>query len=107
VNTLYDTSEWAQARDRTLLRDQGRCQVGRLFGGRCHPTLDVHHVVRPEDGGVEYDVDNLIVVCHACHPRLEAMRRYLARKREPRRCRHNHRYDHARRECWARLNRAA
>lgn len=104
---LYATAEWAEARTAALHRDGDRCTVARLFGGECHPSLHVHHVVPLVDGGAPFDVDNLLTACQAHHPMLEAMRRYLTRRAQPRRCRHNHRYDHARRECEQRLTRAA
>ena len=102
---IYTSPEWAAARDAALLRDGSRCTVQRLIGGRCHPTLDVHHLEPVAEGGAEFDLDNLVTVCHSHHPRLEALRRYLLRKPEWRRCRHDHRYDYARRECERRLNR--
>ncbi len=104
---LYQTAEWAHARDAALSRDGRRCTVSRLFGGDCHPVLHAHHVIPVSDGGAPYELDNLLTACASHHPMLEAMRRYVLRKRQPRRCRHNHRYDHARRECERRLSEAA
>lgn len=100
---IYSTPDWAAARQAALDRDGSRCTLARLFGGECHDVLDVHHLIPVADGGDPFDVDNLVTACHSHHPRLEAMRRYVMRGRAPRRCRHQHRYDHARRECEARL----
>ena len=52
-----------------------RWQVFRAGYLRRHPTCadcglpatDVHHLWRLEDGGPQYDVDNLMSLCHACH----------------------------------------
>lgn len=104
---LYATPEWAAAREAVLDRDGRRCTVARLLGGPCHPILDVHHVVPADECADPYDLDNLITVCHAHHPSLERLRRYLRMTPRRRRCPHNHRYDHARRECERRLNVAA
>lgn len=106
---LYDSPEWRAVRDRVLARDGRRCTVGRLLGGPCHPTLHVHHVVPVSEGGAPFDDDNAVTVCARHHPMLEAIRRaVLARRERPvPKCRHNHRYDHARRECHERRARAA
>jgi hypothetical protein len=109
VENLYHTRAWADARAAALLRDGNRCTVARLLGGPCHRTLDVHHLVPANECSDPYDLDNLVTTCRSHHVRLEAMRRYLLREREQhaRRCPHYHRYDHARRECEARMNAAA
>lgn len=103
---IYLTPEWADARAAALLRDGSRCTVSRLFGGDCHPILHAHHIVPVEGGGDLYDVENLLTACQVHHPMLEAMRRYVLRKRAPQRCPHNHRYPHAREECERRLQAA-
>lgn len=92
---------------RVLERDQHRCS-GRFLGGECSAVLDVHHIVPRSEGGTDED-DNLLTLCHRHHPTLEAIRRAVLGRRKPiwRKCRHNHRYDHARRMCHEKLNRAA
>jgi hypothetical protein len=107
VPEIYRTPEWASARDAALARDNERCTVSRLFGGDCHSVLHVHHVTPVAEGGAPYELDNLLTTCASHHPMLEGMRRYVLRKRAPRRCPHNHRYPHAREECERRLAEAA
>lgn len=104
---LYDSPKWSAARTRILARDADRCTVARLIGGPCHARLDVHHLIPVEEGGAPYDDDNLVTVCARHHPMLEALRRWLLRRRQIRPCRHRHRYDHARRECLERRLREA
>lgn len=105
---IYTTAEWAEARAAALLRDGSRCSLSRLFGGSCHPVLHVHHLIPVGDGGAEFDVDNLLTACQSHHPMLEAMRRYVLRKRKIPACRHVHRYRTGREECLRRrLGRAA
>lgn len=107
MHTIYAQPEWAHARDAALHRDGERCTVSRLFGGECHASLHVHHVVPLADGGAPYDLDNLLTACKRHHPMLEAMRRYVLRQRQVPPCRHRHFYDHARRECLERRMRQA
>lgn len=107
MTDVYRTPQWARARTLALSRDGDRCTVSRLFGGGCHPVLHVHHVIPVEEGGDPFDVENLLTACASHHPMLEGLRRQLLRRREPRKCRHNHRYDHARQECARRRAAAA
>lgn len=105
ADDFYLTPAWRQLRARVLTRDGYRCTVARLLGGRCSGTLHVHHLLsRRERPELALDEDNLISVCAAHHPQVEALREFVRRRRGRRRCRHQHRYDHARRECEARLN---
>lgn len=101
------TPEWADTRTKVLARDGQRCSLARLFGGACHGIIDVHHLQPVNEGGDPYALDNCLSVCHRHHPMLEAMRRYVMRKRAVPPCRHAHRYDHARRECAERRARMA
>lgn len=107
MTNVYSDTRWAEARDAALTRDGSRCSVSRLFGGQCHPVLHAHHVVPVEECDDPFDVDNLVTACQSHHPMLEAMRRYLSRKQEPRRCPHNHRYPGAREACERRMASAA
>jgi hypothetical protein len=108
MRSLYGTLRWQQARRQVLARDRS-CIPGRLFGGQCRGTLHIHHIVRPQDGGDPYDTRNLVAVCAAHHPQLEAMRRYMQQQRPPRwrRCPHAHPTAEGRRQCEERLNSAA
>jgi HNH endonuclease len=52
---------WQQLRAKAKARDGNRCT-------RCPATtkLQVHHVIRPVDGGSD-DLDNLVTLCSRCH----------------------------------------
>jgi len=94
---VYNRRAW-----RELPRDE--CVVAFLFGeavGPCSHPIDRHHV-DPDDPD-----SRSVQVCHRHHPSLQAALRVLTRPVRRRRCPHVHRYDHARRECEARLNAAA
>lgn len=94
--------DWENTRARILTRDSG-CS-GRFLGGRCSRVLDVHHILPREEGGTDED-DNLMVLCHVHHPMLEALRRAILKRSQPRRtCRHRHLYPGAREACERRLN---
>lgn len=99
---------WDALRAAALARDANRCTVARLFGGHCTPRLDVHHVIPVSEGGPELpSLDGVLTACARHHPMLEALRRGVLRRREPRRCRHHHPYPEGRRACERRLNRVA
>lgn len=97
---VYDTADWQLVRSRVLARDGDRCTVGRLFGVPCHSTLHAHHAIPVDEGGAPYDEENIITVCAAHHPLLEAFRRRVNR---PVRCRHHHPYPGGREECERRM----
>jgi 5-methylcytosine-specific restriction endonuclease McrA len=82
-----DRTLWHQARKAALQRD-GSCTVALLLGGECHGRLDVHHIVPRSAGGTD-ELDNLLVVCAAHHPQVEALRRALLDRQAPR-CPHRH-----------------
>lgn len=106
IASLYNTSRWRAASARARRRDGDRCTVSRLLGGSCSGRLHAHHVVRPEDGGALYELDNLGTACAGHHPRWEALRRALERRHVDRpRCPHAHRSEEARRICEERLAR--
>lgn len=112
METLYHTEAWELARAAALARDGHRCTVARLLGGACSPTLDVHHLVPVREGGDEFELDNLITVCHAHHPTVEGLRRAILRRRHTpwKRCPHPpgaHPYAGAREACERLLNRRA
>lgn len=105
----YDHPDWPAFRTHVLARDGNVCTVGRFLGGGCHATLDVHHLIPLSEGGALLDDENAITVCRRHHPQVEAIRRAILHRRGPRipACRHVHRYDHARRECYERRLRLA
>lgn len=94
--SVYNSQRW-----RELPRDY--CAASFLLGeavGPCQGLIGHHHVdpLDPDSRTVQ--------VCNRHHGHLHGLLNGLSSKRE-RRCTHKHRYDHARRECERRLNRAA
>lgn len=76
ANNVYSTRSWRIVRRRVLRRDGYRCRAVEVYDDveiRCPCTagLEVHHKVRPEDGGAVYDEANLLTLCPAHHGRLE------------------------------------
>ena len=101
METIY-TTEWSALAARAKARDGHRCTVARILGGECSGRLHAHHVVPVEEGGPALpDLDGVLTVCAGHHRTLHALREFLAgrRRRKIRPCRHEHRYDIARREC--------
>jgi hypothetical protein len=95
--TAYNSQAW-----RRLPRET--CRIAELFGelvGPCSGPIHRHHV-DPEDPDCR-----TIQVCQTHHPTLHAALRNLTRDRTRRRCNHQHRYDHARRECEERIERGS
>jgi 5-methylcytosine-specific restriction endonuclease McrA len=91
---FYTTLLWRAARAAALARDDYRCQavegydcVEDEFGDwidveiECGETngLHVHHIVRPENGGGEYALDNLTTLCTHHHAKMHKMMRDRAR----------------------------
>lgn len=104
--TFYDSPEWKTLRERVLTRDGRRCTVARLLGGPCRGALHVHHIEPVEDRpDLALDEDNCGTACASHHPKWEALRRQLVKRRGWRTCKHPHRTAEARRICEARLNR--
>jgi hypothetical protein len=56
-----DKYRWQKLRARAKARDGNRC---RRCGARV--KLQVHHVVKPQDGGTD-TLENLITLCDRCH----------------------------------------
>lgn len=102
---VYDSPEWDALRARVVERDGSRCLLAWLLGGSCDETLHVHHIEpieeRPE---LALEESNLVTACGRHHPMLEALRRRLLERREPRRCPHEHRTRAGREACERRLN---
>jgi len=99
---LYSDPEWLDLAARAKARDGHRCTVARLLGGSCSGTLHAHHLIPMSEGGPFLpDLEGVITTCAGHHRVLHALRSFVARRmtRKPRPCRHDHRYDIARREC--------
>jgi hypothetical protein len=105
--SLYSTRDWRLVSDRARERDGLRCTVARLLGGPCSERLHAHHLIpASERPDLALDLDNVVTACASHHPRLEALRRSVVERREPRRrCPHRHRTRYARQLCESRLNR--
>ena len=97
---------WDDLRARALARDGHRCVIGRLFGGTCHPTLDVHHVTPITEGGDPLALANVVTVCHSHHPVVERLRREFRAEVGLGPCGHEHRYPQGAAECRRRRLRA-
>jgi hypothetical protein len=63
---LYGSAKWERVRRLVLERDNERCQVhaSKKCRGRAN-TVD--HIIRPEEGGAEYDPANLRASCRSCN----------------------------------------
>ena len=60
---LLNQRRWRQVRRVVLERDNWRCQCGCGRAGR----MEVDHIVPLEQGGAEYDLDNLQILTRSCH----------------------------------------
>jgi hypothetical protein len=49
---------------------------------RARTKLQVHHIVRPEDGGQPFDDDNARTLCPRHHAKIEARARADRRRKE-------------------------
>ena len=57
-----NSAQWQNARAAAKQRDGARCvHCGATEG------LQVHHVVRLEDGGAAFELNNLVTLCVGCH----------------------------------------
>jgi 5-methylcytosine-specific restriction enzyme A len=57
-----NSAQWQKARAAAKQRDGDRCvHCGATEG------LQVHHVVRLEDGGAAFELNNLVTLCVGCH----------------------------------------
>lgn len=113
MSALVDSTRWSRARKKALARDEGRCTVARLLGGKCaEGPLHVHHIHAVSEGGDRYELDNLGTTCASHHPMWEALRRTLVRRmlgehEVPPACPHHHVTAEARAICERRLERQA
>lgn len=39
---------------------------------RCGTRLEVHHVIKRAQGGLDFDLDHLVALCPPCHAETEA-----------------------------------
>lgn len=111
MDDLLHTLHWRELRASALSRDNHRCVAAWLLGGQCSDRLDVHHIEpREERPDLAESLSNLITVCSAHHPRLEALRRAIGKARSKgqpwKRCPHPHPTAEGRRQCERKLNRA-
>jgi HNH endonuclease len=61
-------AEWAEIRLQVLARASWTCQACGVWGRR----LDVHHVIKRARGGSDFDLDQLVALCRACHEQTDA-----------------------------------
>src|SRR5713101_3060008 len=60
--------EWATIRRVVFRRARWRCQACGRWG-----ALEVHHVVKRAQGGSDFDLDGLVVLCPTCHAQTDAL----------------------------------
>ncbi len=65
---LYTSTSWKKVREQAMIRDGGLCQQCRRDG---FVTLAViaDHIVEVSDGGCKLCIDNVEMLCRACHNR--------------------------------------
>ncbi|WP_057874491.1 HNH endonuclease [Loigolactobacillus rennini] len=69
--SFYHSSEWKKLRKQVLLRDNYLCQECFKKGIVNDKNLIVHHKVElREDWSKRLDMNNLEVVCYACHNKI-------------------------------------
>jgi len=83
---FYTTREWKSAKSVVWERDKGVCRrCGKTSRGSSSGTsLHVHHIESFENVDLRSDVDNLVLLCAACHgfvhSKKNVKREYLPRK---------------------------
>ena len=60
-------TQWTAVCEFVKARAGWRCQACGL-----RTRLDVHHVVKRAQGGSDFDPDNLVALCRACHDQTDA-----------------------------------
>lgn len=65
AESFYSTPEWKEARNAAFKRDRFTCTVPGC--GRREKRMFVDHIVERKDGGADYDLSNLQVLCGAHH----------------------------------------
>jgi 5-methylcytosine-specific restriction enzyme A len=65
VNTLYSSTKWRNFRAAILAEQGGQC----VACGNIYPDhmLHIDHITPIASGGSVWDIDNLQVLCKACH----------------------------------------
>ena len=67
IDKLYKTNKWRKLRELVIARDFGVCQECQRRGIIARGTV-VHHIIEArEDITKFWDIDNLELVCLACH----------------------------------------
>lgn len=72
--------DWSVTRRLALLRDHGICRAD----GCGRPATEVDHIVEIQDGGAEFDLENVRSLCHDCHVVKTSARRRWGPKRAER-----------------------
>ena len=78
---FYSTARWQRAREACFRRDGYTCvDCGRHRAElNSHERLAASHVVRPEDGGAIFDLENIETRCVTCHNKRDALARRRSR----------------------------
>lgn len=105
---VYDSPLWPPLRESVLARDGNACVLARLgAGGTCSGLLHVHHIEPVEERpDLAFEPENLLTSCAGHHPKLEALRRWMRREFEWRKCPHRHTNRAGREACERSLNAA-
>jgi HNH endonuclease len=69
-------NDWHIMRQQVLERDNYTCQGCGISEKECHRSLDVHHKIPYNKGGLDV-LDNLVTLCPKCHPTEESKSRTL------------------------------
>ena len=65
--SFYDTDEWRTVRYRVLRRDSGHCALCGTRGGPSNPLQVDHIKPRSKFPNLQYDMNNLQVLCRDCN----------------------------------------
>lgn len=65
VEHFYTTPQWKEARQAALERDNYTCTTPNC--GRTETRMFVDHIIERKDGGADYDLSNLQVLCGKHH----------------------------------------
>ena len=87
ADPFYTTEPWLTLRRLALERDHyicqiclKKCEMGRMI--RPHDADTVHHIKhREEYPELQYDLDNLISLCRACHNEQHPERGFTAQRK--------------------------
>ena len=74
LRRAYHCKRWQRLRLAIKNRDNWRCRLCKVVGGR----LEVHHIVSPLHGGEMWDPDNLRTLCRVCHFETHRKQRKLS-----------------------------